>query len=376
MQVIRRLISSLLTTWRRWFPARTAAPTVSQPMQAKPNRESRSRETMPGEAHYYLGDLLDQLDHFFSDIHILRKIDRDSYDLFSGHGCTISSGHQLFYNPEVKGMKNAFAEYDAPSFGCFFFPHSRKKQEREGQQEHLRFVVFSKERRPVNVQATNLPIYKVTCVWHNSKRKVSSGNCFYAAVENDGQVRALKICSPVRQAPGFVRMQWGYPADLMWLVSETAKNGGATTPDEWMHSLFSLFSYAATQHNCGMTVRVRKGADVAAFAVDMLRTPYFFADRDKTVTVNGHTKKIIHIVRAHERVTATGKTFVRSHFRGERRFPWNGYQVSVSMAGLHHPSLLDLKIASIEEIDAKGMKVVDSKEVGDRIRNRFDGVSP
>ena len=49
---------------------------------------------------------------------------------------------------------------------------------------------------------------------------------------------------------------------------------------------------------------------------------------------------------------AAGKSvFVKSHFRGLRRFIWNGYDVSVSMPGLHHVGL-DLFTGAGEQHDA------------------------
>jgi len=93
-------------------------------------------------------------------------------------------------------------------------------------------------------------------------------------------------------------------------------------------------------------VNVSNGHLTAVFCIDMLRTPYFFADRD----IEYKGSKIFHIVRAHRRVGAGGnETFVKSHFRGLREFVWNGYSVRITLAGKHHADLLDANFGSYEE---------------------------
>jgi hypothetical protein len=106
-----------------------------------------------------------------------------------------------------------------------------------------------------------------------------------------------------------------------------------------------------------MTVRVRKGTAVISFAIDMLRTPYFFADRDKTVTVNGRTHKILHVVRPHLRIGPDGRRhIVRMHFRGLRKFKWNGYSVSIGIAGWHGVAFSDFGIDPVDEEKAAKLR--------------------
>jgi hypothetical protein len=119
--------------------------------------------------------------------------------------------------------------------------------------------------------------------------------------------------------------------------------------EDYARMLFCIGVNVAYQSSDGLQIRVRKDNVVARFNIAMLRTPYFFKERDKTVTVNGLTKPIFHIVRAHRRITATGKIrYVRSHFRGERLFTWKGYHVGITMPGWHHRRIEELDVESTE----------------------------
>jgi hypothetical protein len=63
------------------------------------------------------------------------------------------------------------------------------------------------------------------------------------------------------------------------------------------------------------------------------------------VNENGRRKRIFHIVRTHKRTLSDGsERFVKSHFRGMRKFKWNGYDVVVSVPGKHHGELIDFPV--------------------------------
>ena len=105
------------------------------------------------------------------------------------------------------------------------------------------------------------------------------------------------------------------------------------------------------------------------FNIEMTRTPYFFKNRSKTVSVNGSTRKIFHITRAHKRIGAGGReTFVKSHFRGERKFMWKGYDVQITMPGLHHKPIQEFSAPARfgDGRRKKGEMYLD--ELGSRLR--------
>ena len=113
-------------------------------------------------------------------------------------------------------------------------------------------------------------------------------------------------------------------------------------------------------------IRAQKGSIPCIFSVDLLRTPYFFKDRDTKVNVNGVKKRIFHIVRTHKRKFKNGREiFVKSHFRGLRHFRWNDYNVTITMPGFHHRSLQEFGAAGhVMEGDAVPSGFADSRQTG------------
>ena len=64
----------------------------------------------------------------------------------------------------------------------------------------------------------------------------------------------------------------------------------------------------------------------------------FFKDRD--AEEGARRRAIFHIVRAHQRILPNGRyTDVKEHYRGNRVFNWNGYDVLITVPGHHHTKL-------------------------------------
>lgn len=330
---IRNFIARL---WPRKAGAAPAAPAVK--------RRPRQQKEHYG-AHYYLGDLLDHADDAFEHMALLKRGHRDMYDLIHRIGVSVCSSDTLFPK-EVE----PFIQSALPGFGCVYM----SKQKVEDDRIVASFIGFTKQARPINVQVAAGTTYEVVCTY-NLEGRAFCGQ-FYVSL-NAGTVTALKECRPTFQSfgngNGVTRMQWRYPA----VLSDIAKETGETV-EEIAHGIFSFAAHAAIQPESGLTVRLVKGANSIKFAIDPLRTPYFFRDRDRVVNHNGQTKRILHIVRTHER---SGK-IVKSHWRGLREFDWNGYAVKIGMGGKHmaNASAFDLAVAD----PTTNEKVVDATHVG------------
>jgi hypothetical protein len=118
-------------------------------------------------------------------------------------------------------------------------------------------------------------------------------------------------------------------------------------------------------------ISMKKGGLATVMNVDIVRTPYFFSDRDHVV-VDSVKKRIFHVVQTHERDIGDGRsTYVRTHFRGLRRFTWNGYEITITAPGRDHNDWAHSDIAAIDsESEAgreEGKKLVKMAEVGRRI---------
>ena len=61
--------------------------------------------------------------------------------------------------------------------------------------------------------------------------------------------------------------------------------------------------------------------------------------------------------------------YVKFHFRGERKFDWNGYQVDISVPYRDHMQMAEFDVAAIdEEFLEKGHAHLTTKELGQRMR--------
>lgn len=89
------------------------------------------------------------------------------------------------------------------------------------------------------------------------------------------------------------------------------------------------------------TVSLKRGGKRVTFSIEQSLTKTFFADRSKEVTIaGGRKKKIIHYVRSHERLLASGTTAtVREHIRGVRDFSWRGFDCAVTAPSFHRFTL-------------------------------------
>lgn len=323
------------------------------------------------QAHYYLGDLLERLDEYFDDLKFLRKNDPEMGAVFERYGCSILSNKQLL----SVGMEPFFFK-NLPAQGCVYFGRQETENDNDNDVYPISFMYFTKHKQPVNVQTTNGVIYVIGGVYRFKFRHVFE---WYVSVFPNGTIKVLKKAEPRKYKMGYrdngaiiERMEWNYPE----YIQELARNHNKTenlnlSLDEYATWMFAMMVNAVSRSEMDMNVRVRKQNRVATFAINMLRTPYFFSDRDKTVNENGRTKRILHIVRPHRRMN--GK-IVKAHWRGERRFTWNGYDVSIGMPGLHYSSLItDWTATAYDEIDAKRLGINDGIEyskVAEMIDNR------
>lgn len=356
-----RLLKKLLGFWRKLFAN-----------QEPKRKQSRRHSGDHYGAHYYLGDLLDNLDNCFEALSTFKKGDRDAYDLYRVVGARVCSTDTW----HVIDNQLMFSGDAWPSFGCIFMPDNPLDSEYVS----TNFVYFRRVKRPVNIQATNNVCYSVGMLVRDQRNpKIFVCEQYYISVAPDGQITHLRECTPRyhtvghgRHRSSFVRMEWKTPRVLTDIRDYRAKrdNDDNLTIDEVAADLFycALNSYFLGTES-GIRVRVRNGVDTAVFAIDMLRTPYFFADREKVVNDNGRTKRILHIVRAHKR----GDKYIKSHFRGLRHFKWNGYDVSISLPEKHAPAL---STATLDSYDADDKtlngKFVGSAEFGKMIEGRLN----
>ena len=339
---------------------------------------SRGKEIEEEGRWYYLRDVLDRLDDYLISIRHLRSCDPNMYDLYSQIGGCVSSPKGLYLGDELSPTWTSELT-KRPAFGMCHFTQAKEDTK---DRTSPRCIYFRKQAFAAGVQAERGTLYQLVCFYdgrqiaHDLKAAVP----MWVNVSRDGKVKLLKerirIVLPHknRHKPGVPMNVWRYPEGLEDRCdADIEKHGGHKHPAGYVPQLFIFIANLCESATCDIQVRAEKDGLPAVFSVDLLRTPYFFQERDK-VKVNGRTKKIFHIVRTHQRRFKNGKsTFVRSHFRGVRRFMWHGYKVTITMPGFHHLPIGSFGAASVEFDDTLPVKGwMDTRETGRALAEHMD----
>jgi hypothetical protein len=250
-----------------------------------------------------------------------------------------------------------------------------------------KFLYFMKYSLPPNtVQAvSNADVYALTVYWDRvdgklkkfEKRRGGVAQEYAVCVDKaTGAVRVLRLrlidAIKIRHKYGAMRghtstinqVRWAVPTDhLLW-----SRGRDDASPEDYLRRLFIEAALMYETAGMGSMIRIEAHRDnlVAAFAIDIKRTAYFFKDRDVTVTAAGTRKPIFHIVRPH--VRKSGAT-VRLHFRGLKQFDWAGYNVKISVPGRDHLHLPEIDIGAIDgDRRAPHQKTMGTKKLGLTLR--------
>ena len=349
---------------------------------------------------YFKDDVLDQLDYYFQTIRRFKAAREDFYNLVSQTGVNLIPDRAIYTPPKGEEESHVFEDvYKAepwftetrPAFGAYCFGTAKKLRDIEAGElgaYHSRFVYFTryvKKGVPITVQPVKEgTVYIMGTYFDVTGLKDSKGRPYKrklgimeapVLLAHDGTITALKTLTsnPLRfprkkrrRDDGSLahRSEWGFAQE--WI--DWAKDQ-KTTPEKFICNLFARAVRLHGDLNSSMIrVHIKKHDLAAIMNVDMERTPYFFKDR-QPVFVDGIKKKIFHIVRPHERISGNVSTDVHMHFRGLRKFSWNGYDVAITVPGWDHNNWALASFGAYDEESKKGRQEknpVFMKELGER----------
>ena len=357
---------------RRWLSTwRPARPIVD--VEAAPRR-ARRRAEVPDDVEengqfYFRGAILEQLDLYRTYVKRMRKSDPDAFALYSKVGMQIlpraSRARNDGLNEWWTNPKNR------PGFGAVSFVGKKLDMADDGKDLiYGKFCYFQKlAKPPARVQKTNGMVYSFT-VYHDESadrlQKLPYGlsSTFYIGIDEAGRVSLLRTRVSKRYVLGnsglaVSRPEWVFPE---WVNTHSRAQ-----------EYFALIADFYFRSNLGtIQVRATKGGVSILFSIAENRAPYFFRDRDDMAG----KKKIFHAVRAHSRQLESGRAVtVKMHFRGARNFVWNGYEITISVPGLHHGALHDFKGGLIELEDGEPLppEHLDAAQLGAAIAGHLDG---
>jgi|LULM01.1.fsa_nt_gb hypothetical protein len=313
---------------------------------------------------YFRHTILDQLGRYFVILKRMKRGDKDAYDLYSQLGAYILPERKV-EGYECDVLEPRWLEL-RPSFGMVL--HGSRSQQVKIDKEKRFYVPFAvyfnkyrSDRAPTTVQPVNSgDVYCCTVYWdtfHGSKKngmKRGAPTEFALNVSPSGEVHILKVLEnkniTIRGKKGKGRGSTFTVPQRRWGVPEFFEGWAKEHGEDVRPFLASIFIETANAQIAASSsmikVKAYKGRLAAVFSVNILRTPYFFKDRDLYVNDRGKKKKIFHIVKTHIRKTGS---VVRTHFRGMREFNWKGYRIRITVPGWHHVNTHDLNIGSTDE---------------------------
>lgn len=320
--------------FRRWWRPRVAsvepAQVVTEPSTL---RRYNGRQRKPEAVTWsFRRDILDRLEQYFDCIHRLRRCDRDAYAYYSRVGFVVPFAYRE--NAQDRLPANA----RSVGRGGVLFPPPEAK---DGTRMTPSFMYLWRVVRPIRVQAFTGDVYRFTTMYDDRQRHGRRHNfpfVCYVGVTKDGEISVLKEESSTNtiirpRARGSARgafyrrsKSWDYPKWIGLVGSELQQDGHALIK-KWFVITYLTHAEATDR----IVVHVVKGVK-AAFGIELPSAKSFFRDRDKTEATtakDGKRKRIFHSVREHSRKVESGDSTVRAHYRGTRRFDWNGYGIRI-----------------------------------------------
>tara|TARA_R110000803_G_scaffold209729_1_gene279916 strand:+ start:581 stop:1702 length:1122 start_codon:yes stop_codon:yes gene_type:complete len=325
-----------------------------------PSVKTRKKSIRTPGLYTFRKTILQKLAWYFSVIKRLKKGDPETFKLYSKIGASIVSQEDAVTAEYSFGDEELCPWWKThrPTFGALFFSDGSWPGDKGFMQPTMVcFRKYAKGKEPCEIQKGSGAIYCVTVCWDKREWKNGRPTEFPVSIDKNNKITVLKTKHYGEQSIRAKKRRRGRvftvptkkflidPFFADWAVGQKASSTEIHLTYIFVHA---ANLYAAQDHE--MTkIKCTKNRLSAVFSIDVLKTPYFFKDRDATTLVNGKRKKIFHIVRAHKRVTNGIASFVKTHFRGERYFMWNGYKVRITVPGWHHMNLIELDVGAVDE---------------------------
>ena len=386
-----------LRGWRSPPAPPPPPPVAARSPEPPPEPQPAPRAIDPSGRFYFRGAVLDQLDLYIGHMKRLRRADHAAYQLHSRVGINLIPDNLGISMSDVDNTRiEPWFRETLPGAGGVCFATSKRMQDKEREGRFCygpRFFYFRKFDRnalPTTVlQPTHGAVYVLTAFFdfdHHKHGAISAPVQMAVAILPDGTLQALKLKAPTkhvasrknnsRRERSWTTHDWVTPPQMVNLAKKSKHS-----PEQLICRWFSLASTFHTTFNSSM-IRVAASKDgvTAMMNVDMLRTPYFFKDRDPVI-VDGVKKRIFHIVRPHERLLGNKAAQVHLHFRGLREFDWNGYHILITVPGRHHLNWIAAPMALHDttnpNFDDKGEKGwMTEKQYGDLIVENIETGRP
>lgn len=356
-----------------------AEPVPQPEVQKKPKKEPKTQND-EADKNYgvftHFDDLLDKMDTYFKYLKLLKKDDRDAFDLYSKVGGQIIGKSALIQ----QGTINSDWMAARPSFGMAHMIN----EDSEYKGDHLpsvtpKLMYFQKVRQAPHIQKTENEIYNLVMYYVDTRKpKLRKPFSWHVELLPDGSCRALKeltvsYAKVGKRNPDWIpQRRWSLPEGLINLFYDHKYTN--QNVHQLSSNIFAMLANGCWYASHGVRINAKRGDLMGVFNVAMDRTAYFFKDRERVTNANGKTARIFHVTRPHKRVLPDGREInVKMHFRGLRKFEWMGYQINITVPGIHHPDLnaFSAPVETFEDVinDTRGK--LDMGQMGDLLASHI-----
>lgn len=358
----------ILRWWGKAKPVPVAQPPILRLVAPVPPPEAvaPSPEVVPAPApaaapvpehqpaFRFKAQLLDRLPLFETYLRRARKQLKDEdFDALARQGIAICPNDAMV---ERQPQLHPYFVQQLPTFGAYAF---LDQPTHDPEWVAAQLCWFRRMKRaPFNVQPESpeaVAVYVMLVYWddNESDRLRRLGRGFYdelvVEVRRDGSLRPLRKRQPYPQT---IRHRNGTTSTLY--RSEfgfgSFSNGGTSDPVERIIGMFCHVTNFWTQSTAAQVrVKVTRGKQSLAFAIDVNSVPKFFDDRVPVHDARGRKMSIFRIVRPHVRVRNGKRIPIKMHAAGLRDFDWNGWRIHISVPGLDHVSIEQVNLALLDE---------------------------
>ena len=368
------MIEKLLNLFE-WVKSFWKKPPIVQPIE-EPQAKEKPKSSSPKRKHNKekiktLSELLDNLEYSFEAM----KIDYDAFSLLNKAEVNGLKKYGVSIIPEilnddgkmdqdVKINKNVAL----PSI-LFLANNKGEKLSDESKKEFMApdfFFAIKQKKCPWYVAKKQGTIYNCGFGYRESLEKKIFWVSFFVTINKDREV----VCT-YWLTQKTVRTPQGQYTKKEWLLNNW---GREDVKSNHVSSMVAKNFNAWGDRRSMWSTTVEREGHRAVFYVHPEDTKAFFKNREKTVTENGSTKRIIHLVEAHDRTYQDGRVSnVREHIRGLNKFTWNNFNCYVA-SPKYHVDAQSLTTASEEFEDGLPEKgYIDFVELSEKL-HKYGGI--
>lgn len=314
----------------------------------KPRRE----ETVTVLDRRTLRHILEDAPRYFDAISELRTVSWDDYRLFAQIGCVMPALDDRCYLAAQLPLDERYPSIMASiSLGKHWWDHNWKSAEEKA--GWARVMIFKRVANGPFVPWGDLFYEWIDVAVNKTLREQWGGACYLGVDTSRRKARVLAEPSIKPQAlprGGLIHhYRVGLPHYVTGCYRDFAdeyskEHDGKPCPDRSVHeyatTLLALTMSEWRSVDKAWQVHLEKDRIEMRICVPERSAVQFFKDRDIEDGEHRRRRPIFHIVSGHERILPSGRvTEVREHYRGNRVFDWNGYNVLITVPGHHHGKL-------------------------------------